>query len=63
MGLRNGRPHHEEMNWKPHTGKFKVIKLPTHGPGSGIEDQMTEADYKQIQSSGRVITSSDNHWA
>ena len=60
MGLRNGKPHHQEMNWTPHTGKFKVIKLPTHGPGSGIEDQMTPDQYKQIKSSGRKV---DTTWA
>ena len=63
MGLR--RDHNfkriPDMNWTRHKGPFKLVKLPRHGPGSGVEPEMTETGYVQQQElKGRRV---DSTWS
>jgi hypothetical protein len=32
----------DPKDWTPHKGKFKLIKLPSIGPGSGVEQPSTK---------------------
>ena len=58
MGLRNWKRDRSDETWIPHRGPFKVTKLPTSGPGSGIEDHMTQEQFD----SGRVIRRASDNW-
>ena len=61
MGLRRNQnfKRDPDMNWKRHRGPFKVTQLPRHGPGSGIEPELTEAGYvEQQDSKGTRVDSS-----
>ena len=32
----------DPKDWRPHQGKWKLIKLPPQGPGSGVEQPSTK---------------------
>ena len=63
MGLRRDQNSKRDLGhtWKRHRGPFKVIQLPRHGPGSGVEPEMTQTGYVQQQElKGRKV---DTTWA
>ena len=39
----------DPKDWVPHKGKFKLIKLPSIGPGSGVEQPSTKWVSKPVK--------------